>query len=341
MKVAVVGATGLVGTKMLQVLAERQFPVDELIPVASERSVGKTVSFKEKKYKVVSPETAISMKPDVALFSAGGGTSLEWAPKFAVAGITVIDNSSAWRMDPEKKLVVPEINGSALTPEDKIIANPNCSTIQMVMTLNPLHEKYKVKRVVVSTYQSVTGTGAKAVNQLMNERNGQDGEKAYPYRIDLNVLPQIDVFLDNGYTKEEMKMVHETKKIMEDDSIQVTATAVRIPVMGGHSESLNIEFDNEYELSAIGEILKGAPGVVVVDDVQKQKYPMPIDAHERDEVFVGRIRRDETQPKTVNLWIVSDNLRKGAATNAVQIAEYLLQKGWLGKKAPAMSAQAV
>lgn len=340
MKVAVVGATGLVGTKMLQVLAERQFPVDELIPVASERSVGKTVNFKGKKYKVVSAETAISLKPDVALFSAGGSTSLEWAPKFAEAGITVIDNSSAWRMDPAKKLVVPEINGSALTPDDKIIANPNCSTIQMVMTLYPLHLQYKIKRVVVSTYQSVTGTGAKAVNQLMNERNGQDGEKAYPYRIDLNVLPQIDVFLDNGYTKEEMKMVHETKKIIGDEDIKVTATAVRIPVMGGHSESVNVEFDKEYDLSELSDILSETPGVVVVDDTAKLKYPMPIDAHERDEVFVGRIRRDETQPKTVNLWIVSDNLRKGAATNAVQIAEYLLEKGWLGKTNPVLAAQA-
>lgn len=341
MKVAVVGATGLVGTKMLQILAERQFPVDELIPVASERSVGKTVTFKEKKYKVVSPETAIGMKPDVALFSAGGSTSLEWAPQFASAGITVIDNSSAWRMDPNKKLIVPEINGAALTPDDKIIANPNCSTIQMVMALYPLHLQYKVRRVVVSTYQSVTGTGAKAVNQLMNERNGQDGEKAYPYRIDLNVLPQIDVFQDNGYTKEEMKMVNETKKIIGDDSIKLTATAVRIPVMGGHSESVNVEFENEYDLAAIAEILNDTPGVVVVDDIEKLKYPMPIDAHERDDVFVGRIRRDESQPKTVNLWIVSDNLRKGAATNAVQIAEYLLEKGWLGKNAPVLTEQAV
>lgn len=339
MRVAVVGATGLVGTKMLQVLAERQFPVEELIPVASARSVGKTVNFKEKKYKVVSPETAISMQPDVALFSAGGSTSLEWAPKFAEAGITVIDNSSAWRMDPDKKLVVPEINGNALTPEDKIIANPNCSTIQMVMALNPLHRQYQIRRVVVSTYQSVTGTGAKAVNQLMNERNGQDGEKAYPYRIDLNVLPHIDVFLDNGYTKEEMKMVHETKKIIGDNSIQVTATAVRIPVMGGHSESVNIEFENEYELSQVTELLQHTPGVVVVDDTANLKYPMPIDAHERDEVFVGRIRRDETQPKTVNMWIVSDNLRKGAATNAVQIAEYLLAKGWIGKSNLVLSAE--
>lgn len=339
MKVAVVGATGLVGSKMLQVLAERNFPVDELIPVASPKSVGKTVEFKEVKYTVVSPEAAIRMKPDVALFSAGGGTSLEWAPKFAEAGITVIDNSSAWRMDKTKKLVVPEINAEALTADDKIIANPNCSTIQMVMALNPLHKKYRVKRVVVSTYQSVTGTGAKAVNQLMNERNGKDGDKAYPYRIDLNVLPHIDVFQDNGYTKEEMKMVNETKKIIGDDSIQVTATAVRIPVMGGHSEAVNVEFVQEYELKDIADLLSHTPGVVVVDDVQKLKYPMPIDAHERDEVFVGRIRRDETQPKTLNLWIVSDNLRKGAATNAVQIAEFLLQKGWIGKRSKMLSGQ--
>ena len=333
------GATGLVGSKMLQVLAERNFPVEELIPVASERSVGKTVEFREKKYKVVSPETAISMRPEVALFSAGGGTSLEWAPKFAEAGITVVDNSSAWRMDPSKKLVVPEINASALTAEDKIIANPNCSTIQMVMALYPLHRKYRIKRVVVSTYQSVTGTGAKAVNQMMNERNGTDGEKAYPYRIDLNVLPHIDVFMENGYTKEEMKMVKETNKIIGDDSIKVTATAVRIPVMGGHSEAVNVEFENEYELDDIKDVLASVPGLVVVDDVQNLKYPMPIDAHERDEVFVGRIRRDETQPRTLNLWIVSDNLRKGAATNAVQIAEYLLQKGWLGENARALSQQ--
>lgn len=333
------GATGLVGSKMLQVLAERNFPVEELIPVASERSVGKTVEFREKKYKVVSPETAISMRPDVALFSAGGGTSLEWAPKFAEAGITVVDNSSAWRMDPSKKLVVPEINASALTSEDRIIANPNCSTIQMVMALYPLHRKYRIKRVVVSTYQSVTGTGAKAVNQMMNERNGTDGEKAYPYRIDLNVLPHIDVFMENGYTKEEMKMVKETNKIIGDDSIKVTATAVRIPVMGGHSEAVNVEFEHEYELDDIKDVLASVPGLVVVDDVQNLKYPMPIDAHERDEVFVGRIRRDETQPRTLNLWIVSDNLRKGAATNAVQIAEYLLQKGWLGEKARALSQQ--
>ncbi|PSL49535.1 aspartate-semialdehyde dehydrogenase [Chitinophaga niastensis] len=329
MKVAVVGATGLVGSKMLQVLTERNFPVTELIPVASEKSVGKEVTFKGKTWKVVSAETAIAMQPNVAIFSAGGSTSLEWAPKFAAAGITVIDNSSAWRMDPTKKLVVPEVNGDAITPEDKIIANPNCSTIQMVLVLKPLHEKYKIKRVVVSTYQSVTGTGVKAVTQLMNERQGITGEMAYPYTIDMNAIPQIDVFLENGYTKEEMKMVNETKKIMRDDHIQVTATTVRIPVMGGHSESVNIEFENEYEVAELRALLAKTPGVIVVDDPSKALYPMPKDAHDKDEVFVGRIRRDETQPKTVNMWIVADNLRKGAATNAVQIAEYLQEKKWL------------
>ena len=323
MKVAVVGATGLVGTKMLQVLAERNFPVTELLPVASEKSVGKQVEFKGKKYTVVSASDAIAAKPALALFSAGGSTSLEWAPKFAAAGITVVDNSSAWRMDPTKKLVVPELNADALTPADKIIANPNCSTIQMVVALNPLHKKYKVKRIVVSTYQSVTGTGVKAVTQLMNERKGVSGEMAYKYPIDLNAIPQIDVFLDNGYTKEEMKMVNETRKIMRDDSIRVTATTVRIPVMGGHSEAVNVEFENEFELAEVKALLAKAPGVVVVDDPSTQQYPMPKDAHERDEVFVGRLRRDETQDKTLNMWVVSDNLRKGAATNAVQIAEYL------------------
>jgi len=326
MKVAVVGATGLVGTKMLQVLAERNFPVTELIPVASEKSVGKEISFKGKSYKVVSMQDAIAAHPAVALFSAGGSTSLEWAPKFAEAGITVIDNSSAWRMDPAKKLIVPEINADALTASDKIIANPNCSTIQMVVALNPLHKKYKAKRIVVSTYQSVTGTGVKAVNQLMNERKGVEGDMAYKYTIDLNVIPQIDVFLDNGYTKEEMKMVNETKKIMRDDTIRVTSTTVRIPVMGGHSESVNIEFENEFDLAELRGLLQSAPGVVVVDDPSTQQYPMPKDAHERDEVFVGRLRRDETQPRTLNMWVVSDNLRKGAATNAVQIAEYLMSK---------------
>jgi aspartate-semialdehyde dehydrogenase len=327
MKVAVVGATGLVGTKMLQVLAERNFPVSELIPVASEKSVGKEVVFKGKAYTIVGMQDAINMQPAVALFSAGGSTSTEWAPVFAAAGITVIDNSSAWRMDPTKKLVVPEINADALSAEDKIIANPNCSTIQMVVALAPLHNRYTIKRVVVSTYQSVTGTGVKAVNQLMNERKGVQGEMAYKYPIDLNAIPQIDVFLDNGYTKEEMKMVNETKKIMRDDNIRVTATTVRIPVMGGHSESVNIEFDQEFDLDEVRRLLAAAPGVVVVDDLSKQQYPMPMDAHERDEVFVGRLRRDETQAKTLNMWIVSDNLRKGAATNAVQIAEYLVSKG--------------
>jgi len=327
MKVAVVGATGLVGTKMLQVLAERNFPITELIPVASERSVGKEVTFKGKQYKIVSMLDAIEMKPAVALFSAGGSTSLEWAPEFAKAGITVIDNSSAWRMDPTKKLVVPEINADALTAEDKIIANPNCSTIQMVVAINPLHKRYSCSRIVVSTYQSVTGTGVKAVNQLMNERKGIQGEMAYKYPIDLNVIPQIDVFLDNGYTKEEMKMVKETMKIMRDDTIRVTATTVRIPVMGGHSESVNIEFENEFELDEVKKILSEAPGVILVDEPSTQQYPMPMDAHEKDEVFVGRLRRDETQPKTLNMWIVSDNLRKGAATNAIQIAEYLKSKG--------------
>ena len=331
MKVAVVGSTGLVGGEMLKVLTERNFPVSELIPVASERSAGKKLSFKGNEYTVVTPQTAIEMKPDLALFSAGGSTSLEWAPKFAEAGITVVDNSSAWRMDPTKKLVVPEINADALTKDDKIIANPNCSTIQMVVALNPLHKKYKIKRVVVSTYQSVTGTGKKAVDQLMNERaSGYSDDMAYKYKIDLNVIPQIDVFMDNGYTKEEMKMVKETNKILRDENIKVTATTIRIPVMGGHSESVNIEFENEFELADIFTTLSNAEGVVVVDDPANQKYPMPMDAHGKDEVFVGRIRRDETQAKTLNLWIVADNLRKGAATNAVQIGEYLLKQGLIG-----------
>ncbi|WP_315819510.1 aspartate-semialdehyde dehydrogenase [Paraflavitalea speifideaquila] len=335
MKVAVVGATGLVGTKMLQVLAERNFPVTELLPVASERSVGKEVVFKGKGYKIISMTDAIAAKPAVAIFSAGGSTSLEWAPKFAEAGITVIDNSSAWRMDPSKKLIVPEVNADALGKDDKIIANPNCSTIQMVVALNPLHKKYNIKRIVVSTYQSVTGTGKKAVDQLMGERSkaekGSNGEypMAYKYPIDLNVIPQIDVFLDNGYTKEEMKMVNETKKIMRDEAIRVTATTVRIPVMGGHSESVNVEFSDDYQLEDVRNLLSSAPGVVVVDDPATQQYPMPKDAHDRDEVFVGRLRRDETQPNTLNLWVVSDNLRKGAATNAVQIAEYLVSKNLL------------
>lgn len=329
MKVAVVGATGLVGTKMLQVLAERNFPVTALFPVASARSVGKEVTFKGNSYKVIGMEEAIAAKPDVAIFSAGGSTSQEWAPKFAAAGITVIDNSSAWRMDPGKPLVVPEINADILTSNDKIIANPNCSTIQMVVALAPLHKAYQIKRIVVSTYQSVTGTGVKAVDQLKGERNKQltgsndEYPMAYKYPIDLNVIPQIDVFTDNGYTKEEMKMVNETKKIMRDDNIRVTATTVRIPVMGGHSESVNVEFENDFDLEEIKNLLENSEGIVVVDDLANQKYPMPMDAHEKDEVFVGRIRRDETQPNTLNLWVVSDNLRKGAATNAVQIAEYL------------------
>jgi aspartate-semialdehyde dehydrogenase len=326
MKIAVVGATGLVGTKMIQVLEERNFPVTELIPVASEKSVGKTILFKSKNYSVVSMQTAIAMKPSIALFSAGGSTSLQWAPEFAKAGITVIDNSSAWRMDATKKLIVPEINADALCSDDKIIANPNCSTIQMVMVLNPLHLKYKIKRIVVSTYQSVTGTGIKAYNQLMNERNGIDGEMAYPYKIDLNVLPHVDAFTDNGYTKEELKMVNETKKILRDNSIRVTATTVRIPVIGGHSESVNVEFEYDYELKEIFTILQNTAGVTVMDDVNKLVYPMPITAHDKDEVFVGRMRRDDTQPNTLNMFIVSDNLRKGAATNAVQIAEYLVNK---------------
>ncbi len=329
MKVAVVGATGLVGSKMLQVLAERNFPVTELIPVASERSVGKEVEFKGKKYKVVSMADAIAAKPAVAIFSAGGNTSLEWAPKFAEAGITVIDNSSAWRMDPTKPLIVPEINADVLTANDKIIANPNCSTIQMVVALNPLYKKYGIKRIVVSTYQSVTGTGVKAVTQLLNERRGIEGERAYKYPIDLNVIPQIDVFLENGYTKEEMKMVKETCKIMRDDSIKVTATTVRIPVMGGHSEAVNVEFEKDYELNEVKSILQSSPGVIVIDDTTNQQYPMPMNAHEKDEVFVGRLRRDESQPNTLNMWVVSDNLRKGAATNAIQIAEYLVAKNLL------------
>lgn len=330
MKIAVVGATGLVGTKMLQILEERNFPVTELIPVASEKSIGKEIEFKGKKYRVVSIDEAISRKPDIALFSAGGSTSLSQAPRFAEAGTIVIDNSSAWRMDPTKKLVVPEVNADAITADDKIIANPNCSTIQMVVALKPLHDRYKIKRIVVSTYQSVTGTGVKAVEQLMNERNGIEGAMAYPYKIDLNVIPQIDVFTDNGYTKEEMKMILETQKIMRDDNIRVTATTVRIPVMGGHSESVNIEFEKDFDVAEVKALLQNAPGIQVTDDIANLKYPMPLDAHEKDAVFVGRIRRDETQPNTLNCWIVSDNLRKGAATNAVQIAEYLVNNKLVG-----------
>jgi aspartate-semialdehyde dehydrogenase len=324
MKVAIVGATGLVGGEILKVLAERNFPVTEIIPVASERSIGKKVNFKGVDYTVVGYETAIAMKPNIAIFSAGGSTSLEVAPKFAAAGITVVDNSSAWRMDPTKKLVVPEINAYTLTKEDKIIANPNCSTIQMVVILNPLHKKYKITRVVVSTYQSVTGTGKAAVDQLFDERAGKENiARVYPHKIDLNVLPHIDVFLDNGYTKEEMKMILETKKIMMDDSIQVTATTVRIPTIGGHSEAVNIEFEHDFDLGEVRNILENEEGIIVQDDPKNFLYPMPITAHGKDEVFVGRIRRDESQKNTLNLWIVADNLRKGAATNAIQIAEYL------------------
>jgi aspartate-semialdehyde dehydrogenase len=322
-KVAVVGATGLVGSTMLKVLEERNFPVSELIPVASEKSVGNTIKFQNKEFKIVSMADAIAQKPHIAIFSAGGSVSTEFAPLFAEVGTTVIDNSSAWRMDPTKKLVVPEVNANVLTKSDKIIANPNCSTIQMVVALKPLHDALKIKRVVVSTYQSVTGTGIKAVNQLMNERTEAAGEMAYKYKIDLNVIPQIDVFMDNGYTKEEMKMVNETKKIMGDDSIKLTATTVRIPVMGGHSESVNIEFENEFDIPQILNLLQNFPGITVQDDIANQIYPMPMNAEGKDDVFVGRIRRDESQPKTLNMWIVSDNLRKGAATNAVQIAEYL------------------
>lgn len=337
MKIAVVGATGLVGGEILKVLEERNFPVTELIPVASERSVGKQVEFKGKPYTVVSFEDAIAAKPAVAIFSAGGSTSLALAPKFAEAGITVIDNSSAWRMDPTKKLVVPEINAVDLTADDKIIANPNCSTIQMVVALKPLHDRYRIKRVVVSTYQSVTGTGKAAVDQLFAERDGKtDAPKVYAHPIDLNVLPHIDVFLDNGYTKEEMKMVNETKKIMGDDSIQVTATTVRIPTMGGHSEAVNVEFAEEFDLNDVVELLRSAEGVIVQDDPKNNVYPMPLTAHGKDEVFVGRIRRDESQPNTLNMWIVADNLRKGAATNAVQIAEYLMKHNLVGT--PAVSA---
>lgn len=337
MKIAVVGATGLVGSKMLQILEERNFPVSALIPVASEKSIGKEISFKGKKYKIVSADDAISAKPDIALFSAGGNTSLLLAPKFAAAGITVIDNSSAWRMDPSKKLIVPEVNADSLTEDDKIIANPNCSTIQMVLVLNPLHKKYGIKRVVVSTYQSVTGTGVKAVKQMENERNNIEGEMAYKYKIDKNALPHIDVFLENGYTKEEMKMVNETRKIMGDDAIQLTATCVRIPVMGGHSESLNIEFEKDFDLAEVRNILSSAPGLVLQDDLDNFVYPMPLTAHDKDDTFVGRIRRDESQPNTLNCWVVSDNLRKGAATNAVQIAEYLIENNLIAASSASLS----
>jgi aspartate-semialdehyde dehydrogenase len=323
MKIAVVGATGLVGGEILEVLNERNFKFDELLLVASERSVGKTMTYKSVDYKVISLEDAVAQKPEIAIFSAGGSISLEWAPKFAAAGTFVVDNSSAWRMSPAHKLIVPEINAESLTANDKIIANPNCSTIQMVVALAPLHSKYIIKRIVVSTYQSVTGSGKAAVDQMMNERNGIEGKMAYPHRIDMNALPHIDVFLDNGYTKEEMKMVNETKKIFGDDTIQITSTTVRIPTMGGHSEAVNVEFATDYDLADVRTILENTKGVIVQDDPKNNLYPMPLTAHKKDEVFVGRLRRDESQPNTLNMWIVADNLRKGAATNAVQIAEYL------------------
>jgi aspartate-semialdehyde dehydrogenase len=332
MTVAVVGSTGLVGSKMLEVLEERRFPVDRLLPVASARSVGQTVAFRGEQVPVISMDAAVSMQPVLALFSAGGSVSLEWAPRFADAGATVIDNSSAWRMDPTKKLVVPEVNAHVLTAADKIIANPNCSTIQMVVALQPLHNRYTLRRIVVSTYQSVTGTGVKAVRQLMAERQGEQAEMAYPHPIDLNVLPHIDLFMDNGYTKEEMKMIQETRKIMGDDQIAVTATTVRVPVLGGHSESINAAFERDFSLEDVRNLLANAPGVVVQDDPAHFLYPMPLTAANRDAVFVGRIRRDESQPNTLNLWVVSDNLRKGAATNAIQIAEHLLRTGFLHGK---------
>ena len=325
MKVAVVGATGMVGEVMLKVLAERDFPITELLLVASERSVGKKLAYKGEEHTIIGLADAVAQKPHIAIFSAGGDTSLEWAPKFAEAGTTVVDNSSAWRMDPTKKLVVPEINADVLTPEDKIIANPNCSTIQLVMALAPLHSKYKMKRVLVSTYQSVSGTGVKAVKQLENEMAGVDGEMAYPYPINRNALPHCDVFLENGYTKEEMKLAREPQKILDDRSFSISATAVRIPTAGGHSESVNVEFENDFELSDIRKILNDTPGVTVQDNPDTNTYPMPIYAHDKDEVFVGRIRRDESQRNSLNMWIVADNLRKGAATNAVQIAEYLVK----------------
>lgn len=324
MKIAVVGATGMVGQVMLKVLEERNFPVTELIPVASAKSVGQKVKFKDKEYTIASMEDAIAMKPQIAIFSAGGGTSLEFAPKFAAAGTTVVDNSSAWRMEPNTPLVVPEINADILTKEDKIIANPNCSTIQMVMALNPLHKKYKIKRLIVSTYQSVTGTGKAAVDQLNAEIKGETPTMVYPYQIFKNALPQCDVFADDDYTKEELKLMKEPKKIMRDDSLKITATAVRVPVQGGHSESVNVEFENDFDLAEVKDILANTSGVVLQDDVANKKYPMPFYSEGKDEVFVGRIRRDLSQPNTLNMWIVADNLRKGAATNAVQIAEYLV-----------------
>src|SRR6218665_1188456 len=324
MKVAVVGATGMVGEVMLQVLAERNFPVTELIPVASEKSVGKKIEFKGKTYTVVGLQTAVDMKADIAVFSAGGETSLEWAPKFAAAGTTVIDNSSAWRMDQTKKLIVPEINADQLTKEDKIIANPNCSTIQMVLALAPLHKKYNIKRIIVSTYQSITGTGVKAVQQLENEYAGVKGDMAYKYPIHRNAIPQCDVFEENGYTKEEMKLVRETQKILNDKTIRVTATPVRVPIVGGHSEAVNVEFSNDFDVNDVRKILHETDGITVQDNIDTYTYPMPMYAQGKDDVFVGKIRRDESQPNTLNLWIVADNLRKGAATNTIQIAEYLV-----------------
>lgn len=326
MRIALIGATGLVGNVMLQILSERNFNITELILVASEKSIGKQIVFNNSNYTIVSLETAVNAAPDIALFSAGGETSLEWAPKFAKAGTTVIDNSSAWRMDTTKKLVVPEINGDVLTPEDKIIANPNCSTTQLVMVLSPLHLKYKMKRVIVSTYQSVSGTGVKALLQLENEETGIKGEMAYPHPIRRNAMPHCDIFLENGYTKEEMKLVNESKKILGDSCFSVTATAVRIPTNGGHSEAVNIEFEEDFEICEVRSLLSNSPGIVVQDNVENNVYPMPITAHNKDDVFVGRIRRDESQENSLNLWIVSDNLRKGAATNTVQIAEYLVEK---------------
>ena len=325
MKVALVGATGMVGEVMLRVLAEREFPIEELLLVASARSVGKQMDYNGRQFTVIGLEEAVSERPDLAIFSAGGDTSLEWAPKFAAVGTTVIDNSSAWRMDPTKKLVVPEINARILTEKDKIIANPNCSTIQLVMVLAPLHERYKMKRVVVSTYQSVSGTGVKAVKQLENEMAGVQGEMAYPYPINRNALPHCDTFMDNGYTKEEMKLAKEPLKILDDNTFSITATAVRIPTAGGHSEAVNVEFESDFDLAEVRQILQQTPGVVVQDNPDTNTYPMPVYAHEKDDVFVGRIRRDETQENTLNMWIVADNLRKGAATNAIQIAEHLLQ----------------
>ncbi len=326
MRIALIGATGLVGNVMLQILSERNFNITELILVASEKSIGKQILFNNSNYTIVSLETAVNAAPDIALFSAGGETSLEWAPKFAKAGTTVIDNSSAWRMDTTKKLVVPEVNGDVLTPEDKIIANPNCSTTQLVMVLSPLHLKYKMKRVIVSTYQSVSGTGVKALLQLENEETGIKGEMAYPHPIRRNAMPHCDIFLENGYTKEEMKLVNESKKILGDSCFSVTATAVRIPTNGGHSEAVNIEFEEDFEICEVRSLLSNSPGIVVQDNVENNVYPMPITAHNKDDVFVGRIRRDESQENSLNLWIVSDNLRKGAATNTVQIAEYLVEK---------------